>query len=634
MRVGLVILVIVSVGLLRATAQSDYAVAHIPATLKSRADAVVRHEEIVVDMISPTKVRYRVDRAITVFNPAGEERARLVIHYDKATSIKQISGAVYDEMGFQLRKFTKRDCRDESAVSDFSLYEDSRVKHFLPAVAGYPYTVAYSYEVERKQNLIIPAWRPEAYWDVAVQHSQYTFICAEEDEVRVIVTNYSGEPVHHVDDGRHATTWAADNLPARQYEPYSPDPETYKTIVRVAPVYFEYYKHNGQYTNWEELGGWMFDALLSDGMELSAQTVAEVNKLVDGLASDKEKAAALYGYLQRKTRYVSVQIGIGGFKPTAAAVVDRLGYGDCKGLVNYMRALLAVVDIPSYYCVVEAGNAKRDIRVDFASMDQGNHVILCVPLEQDTVWLECTSQRLPFGFLGSFTDDRTVWACTPEGGKLLRTPTFAAPVSTQKRHADLQLAEDGTVSGQMRTIFSGGQYDNHLEIAESSGAAQMKLLKDAYDIDHIGFEHVDYEKQVDDAPTLIENLDVTMPRYAPSNGTQTFLLPNIFNRQFSIPDLNNRKQAVYVNRGFTDEDHLTYTLPDGYTVVDGPWKITLDSPFGRFELTMEQTGNQLSYRRLLVLREGTYPADRYTELCGFINEVSMYDHRKVVFINN
>src|SRR3546814_899435 len=248
----------------------------------------------------------------------------------------------------------------------------------------------------------------------------------------------------------------------------------------------------------------MFVALLSGGMALPAQMVAYVKALVAGLASDKEKAAVLYGFLQRKTRYVSIQIGIGGFKPMAAATVDRLGYGDCKGLVNYMRALLAVVDIPSYYCVVEAGNAKRGIRADFASMDQGNHVILCVPLEQDTVWLECTSQRLPFGFLGSFTDDRTVWACTPEGGKLLKTPGYAVAASTQERRAELQLAGDGTVAGHMQTVFSGGQYDNHLEIAESNGGEQMKMLKAAYDIDHISFGHIDYQKPDGEMPALVE----------------------------------------------------------------------------------------------------------------------------------
>ncbi len=620
-------------GLLRVTAQSDYAVARIPVALKSRADAVVRHEDIVVDMLSPTRVRYRVNRAITVFNPAGDERARLVVHYDKATSIKQISGSVYDETGFPLSKFTKRDCRDESAVNDFSLYEDSRVKHFLPATTGYPYTVVYNYEVERKQNLIIPAWRPEAYWDVAVQHSRYTFICAEDDEVRVNATNYNGDPVRRVDNGRSATTWAVGSLPARRYEPYSPDPETYKTMVRIAPVKFSYYKHNGQYTNWKELGMWMFGALLSDGMELPSKTVAEVKALMGGLVSDKEKAEALYAYMQRKTRYVSVQIGLGGFKPMAASAVDRLGYGDCKGLVNYMRALLAVADISSYYCVVDAGNAKRDIRADFASMDQGNHVVLCVPFEQDTAWLECTSQRLPFGFLGSFTDDRTVWACTPEGGKLLHTPGYPVTASNQERHAELHLTGDGTVAGQMQTVFSGGQYDNHLEIAESSGGKQAKMLKAAYDIDHIGFGNVDYKKPAGEVPTLVEALDVTLPRYAPTNDGQTFLMPNLFNRQSSVPTVKDRQLPLYINRGYTDEDYLTYALPAGYTAVAGPWETALDSPFGRYEAAVEQVGDQLFYRRRLVLHGGIYPADQYAEFCAFINRVSTLDRHKVVLAN-
>ncbi|MFB2118829.1 DUF3857 domain-containing protein [Parapedobacter sp. 2B3] len=633
MKAGWLIMFMGLLGGGRAAAQSDYAVAHIPVALKSRADAVVRREEVVVDMLSPTKVYHRVHRAITVFNRGGEERARLVIHYDKATVIKRIEGAVYDGDGVLLRKFTKRDCRDESAVSNFSLYEDSRVKHYLPAMAGYPYTIVYSYEVERKQNLIIPAWRPEAYWDVAVQHSQYTFTCAESDAVRVRAANYRGNAEHSVAGGRSTTTWAVDNLPARRYEPYSPDPETYKTTVRIAPVNFGYYKHKGQYSNWEELGKWMFGALLSEGMNLPPHTVAEVKGLVDGLASDREKAAALYRYLQRKTRYVSVQIGIGGFKPTAAALVDQLGYGDCKGLANYMRALLAVVDIPSYYCVVEAGNAKRSISADFASMDQGNHVILCVPFEQDTVWLECTSQRLPFGFLGSFTDDRTVWACTPEGGKLLQTPAYAATESTQERRAELQLADDGTVAGHMRTVFSGGQYDNHSEIAESSGGEQMKLLKTAYDIDHVGFGQIDYQKPDNEVPTLVESLEVTLPRYAPTSNGQTFLVPNLFNRQSSVPTVKDRQLPVYINRGYADEDHFTYTLPAGYTVVGGPWQTTLDSPFGRYEATVEQVGNQLSYRRRLVLHGGTYPANRYAEFCMFINGISSSDRHKLVLAN-
>src|SRR5690606_29153899 len=236
----------------------------------------------------------------------------------------------------------------------------------------------------------------------------------------------------------------------------------------------------------------------------------------------------------------------------------------------------------------------------------------------------------PFGFLGSFTDDRSVWACTPEGGKLLNTPSYAVTASTQKRRAELQLVGDGSVSGHMQTVFSGGQYDNHLEIAESSGGEQVKMLKATYDIDHISFGDIAYRKPDGQEPTLVEALEVTLPRYAPTNGGQTFLVPNLFNRQSTVPTVKNRQRPVYINRGYTDVDHLTFALPAGYVVVGGSWKAELDSPFGRYEAHLEQTGDQLSYRRQLVLRGGTYPADQYAEFSDFINRVSTLDRHKVV----
>lgn len=611
-------------------AQSEYAVSDIPVAMKSRADAVVRGEAITVDMVTPTKVRYHVKQAITVFNRGGEDKARLVIYYDKQTVIKQMSGRVFDADGFQIGKFTQRDFKDESAVSNFSLYEDTRVKYFLPAVTTYPYTVTYEYELELKQNLIIPAWRPDAYWDVAVQHSQYTFVCKESDELRVSATNYTEEPVSGSLDGRKTMTWTVANLPAQRYEPYSPDPHTYKTTVRIAPVDFSYYKQEGHYSNWEELGKWKYQALLAGGLELPEKTVQTVQQLVQGVASDKEKAKVLYEYLQRKTRYVSVQIGIGGFKPMAASEVDRLGYGDCKGLVNYMKALLAVANVPSYYCIVEAGNAKRDIRPDFASMEQGNHIILCLPFEKDTTWLECTSQRLPFGYLGSFTDDRTVWACTPTGGQLLRTPGYGADVSTQHRRVDLVLDEDGTLSGHMETVFTAGQYDNHLEIAESNGGEQVKLLKGAYDVDHIDFSGLGYQKPIGEMPTLVEAFKLRLPKYAPENGGQVFLTANIFNRQPTVPTIKDRRLPVYINRGYTDEDRITYTLPDGFMLVADAWNEEIESPFGQYQTSVVQAGNQLRYYRKLVLNEGMFPAARYSEFCAFINRVHTLDNRKAV----
>ncbi len=628
--IGYIVMMSMVIAAYGSQAQPDYAVANIPTTLKARADAVVRNETIVVDMQAPTKVHYHVKQAITVFNRGGEGKARLVVHYDKSTAIKRITGRVFDADGFQIGKFTQRDFTDESAVSSFSLYEDSRVKHFLPAVTHYPYTVEYEYELDMKQNLIIPAWRPDAYPDIAVQHSRYTFVCGADDKVRIKAINYAGEPIVDDLDGRKALIWEVSDLPARRQEPYSPDPDTYRTWVRIAPIDFIYYKHRGQYSDWTELGSWVHNALLADGLTLPEKTVQEVRQLVADKVSDKEKARTLYSYLQRKTRYVSVQIGIGGFKPTAASEVDRLGYGDCKGLVNYMQALLNAVGIPSYYCVVQAGSVRRDMQPDFAGMEQGNHVILCLPFENDTTFLECTSQRTPFGFLGSFTDDRTVLACTPQGGKLLRTPRYAEEANVQRRQATLTLKDDGTLTGTVATEFAAGQYDNHLEIAESSGSEQMNLLKDTYDIDHINFHNVAYRKEESDMPTLMETFDVTLVGYAPANNGQVFLVTNVFNRRGAVPVLKQRTLPVYINRGYLDEDRIVFVLPNDCALVSGNWEETIDSPFGQYHATIEQTGNQLTYYRKFLLHEGTFRADQYAEFSEFINRVYTLDNRKAV----
>ena len=118
--------------------------------------------------------------------------------------------------------------------------------------------------------------------------------------------------------------------------------------------------------------------------------------------------------MQDRTRYIGVQVGIGGIQPIAANQVDRVGY-EIAGSDKLHKALLNVVGVKSYYVHVEAGTDDNiSLENDFASLAQGNHVILNIPNGNIDIWLECTSRTSPFGFLGDFTDDRDVLVITPE----------------------------------------------------------------------------------------------------------------------------------------------------------------------------------------------------------------------------
>ncbi|RNL52405.1 DUF3857 domain-containing protein [Pedobacter jejuensis] len=614
-----------------ACAQDNYDVDLIPSNLKNRANAIVRNEEKVVDMRSTDNVMLSVKKAITVINKNGEDEARLVLFYDKNTSIKGIKGEVYNAAGILTKKFTQSNFSDESAADGFSLFVDSRVKHFLPNENIYPFTIVYNYEIRFKQNLIIPNWVPKTADDVAVEKSSYTFICKPTDELRIKTQSYAGQPEEVINDKQKSLYWKVNNLPAVKSEPYRPNAETYQTSIKIAPKQFDYYNHKGSYTNWNQLGKWVYDDLLKGRSALSPSTIATINELVKNETNDKAKAQKIYEFMQNKTRYISVQIGIGGFQPVAAADVDRLGYGDCKALVNYMQSLLNVVGIESYYCVVEAGNEKISLDPTFASMVQGNHIILCMPLKGDTTWLECTNQKIPFGFLGDFTDDRIVLACTSEGGKLLKTPKLEAQNNRQIRYADLTVLSNGNVKGKIKTVYTGAQYNNMNDVVGKPFVEQQKLLSRVYNIDNIVFSAVNYVQKKDAFPETEENITIFSRNYAAVNNDKMLLQLNAFNVKSSISEVKNRIQPVYINRGFTDIDTIVYNLPtelltDKLAENDKAFK----NQFGEYISKSTLSGNKLTYYRKLVVNDGTFPAEDYAAFSKFINDVNSADQNKVI----
>lgn len=611
--------------------QDQYPADQISAELKNRANAVIRKTETTVDMRSADNVIMSVKKVITILNKNGDSQAEIALFYNKNTVIKSAKGLILDAFGKVISKFTLSNFSDHSAVSAISLFEDDRVKHFEPTVLSYPYTISYEYEIRSKQNLAIPDWYANRTPDVAVENSSYTFICKPNDKVRIKAFNYKGEPEIVVNEKLKSQTWAVKNLPAFKPEPYAPDPENYRCHVKIAPEDFNYYGYKGKYQNWEELGKWIYTELIKDRQTLSPETIEEVKTLVAGIQNDKDKARKVYEYVQKKTRYISVQIGIGGNQPMLASEVHQLSYGDCKALVNYTQSLLKAINIQSWYCVVNAGSFKKNMEPEFASMNQGNHIILCLPLKNDTTWLECTSQESPFGFLGGFTDDRTVLACTEDGGRILKTPALSTQMNLQSRKAELVLDAEGNINGTMQTTFGGAQYDNCDQLINQPLKEQLKLLKTTYDIDNIDFDTFKLTQDKGDTPITTESLHLSIQKYAPQTNNHIYLVLNAFNKKRTIPEVRNRTLPVFINRGYTDIDELTYTLPDHVIFDFIPTDTEIKNAFGTYSISVKKVDKKLIYRRKFVLNDGTYPADKYADFANFISTVSTNDQLKAIF---
>ena len=454
-RTGIFVLLIMMLAV-NVKAQQGYDASLIPKDLLPYASSVVRLQEVNIDVKDLNSSTYHIKQAITILNKNGDDMADIEVWHDKTNVVKYVKGAVYNSSGMLIKKFSESDFEDVNANDGFSLFNDLKVKHYRPSVTEYPYTVEYEYEEREKQSLYFPDWMPNPGTGTAVEKSTFTFSCKPDFNIRYKEINLpSAVSIATDKDGLKTYTWQVNNLKAVKDEPYSPNPEKILTQVKVAPVKFTYEGLDGSFSDWNGLGKWIYDKLLINRQQLPDATVQHVKQLTAGITDPKLKAKKIYEYMQGRTHYVSVQIGIGGLQPFLASDVDQLNYGDCKALVNYTRALLKAVDIDSWYCVVTGDHSRKiSMLTDFASL-QGNHAILCIPFKNDTTWMDCTSQTIPFGYLGDFTDDRIALACTPQGGILLHTPKYTANDNLLEHTGSFILDDNGELSGSMKSVFEG-----------------------------------------------------------------------------------------------------------------------------------------------------------------------------------
>lgn len=614
-------------------AQNSYVVSSIPPNLKPYANAVIRNLQETVEIKEADNVIYHLKEAITILNKNGDDFAHIVIGYDKGRQIKWVKGVVYNEFGLPVGKFSEKDFNDVSVISNFSLYEDDRVKHYKPAINSYPYTVEFEYEVRQRESLMLPKWMPAATSEVAVENSSFKVICKPNLNLRINEKNFPGKMQTEMLKDQKVYTWQMSNIKALRDEPYLPEPNTFLSSVEVVPENFYFGGKPGSFSNWDGFSKWMCSSLLKGRDEIPAQTAAYIRDLVKDTPDQKQKAKKIYEYMQQKTRYISVQIGVGGYQPTLASEVDQLSYGDCKGLVNYTRGLLKVAGIDSYYCIVYGDHdRKRSIDPNFASL-QGNHIILCLPFKNDTTWLECTSKEIPFGFLGDFTDGRNVMACNEQGGKLMRTPDYQTTSNLQSRNCTFSIDKNGMLNGKMETRFEGEQYDNREDLTGEPYQEQIKNLHQVYLIDNLNIKSFSLKQEKTTQPITFESINLEASDYCTANDGRLVVPVNRVNFvKRPLKEIRNRMFQVCINHGYVDKDEIVYQLPEDYKIEDRPRDVQTFTPFGTYTTKIEVKEGKLYYSRKIQINAGTYPPETYRDLTDFYQTVYESDNAHFTLI--
>ena len=309
--------------------------------------------------------------------------------------------------------------------------------------------------------------------------------------------------------------------------------------------------------------------------------------------------------------------------------VQKKGYGDCKGLTNYMKTLLDEAGIPSYYSVINSGISPVSFDKDFPKMG-GNHVILMVPTDKGNIWLENTSQQIAFNHLSYSTTDRNVLSIRKNGIELIETPSYSAEQSKEKQNLKIKINEDNSIVGEGNFSYTGIQYDNNLVLTNLSPKERNEVMKNSLDI--LNFEKIEMKNFLNDKDNAIAkfDLDFKAHNYSKNAGSSIIFraVPIYSNTVYKTDE--NRELPFELRQSFEDEYEINFTVPKNYKLDEIPENVTVNSEFGTYKLNFVKSGDELKVNRTIRINKGLYPKEKYNDYINFRKKTLNLDNSKIL----
>jgi len=401
----------------------------------------------------------------------------------------------------------------------------------------------------------------------------------------------------------------------------------------LAPTKFSIEGFEGDMSTWNNLG--KFHSMLNSSKSSLPDNIKKiVHQLTDNVKNDEEKVKILYDYLQKNTRYISIQLGIGGWQPLPASFVAEKKYGDCKALSNFMVCVLKEANVKAYYTIIKSGESaiNKGLDIDFP-VSKFNHIITCVPLPKDTMWLECTSQTVSAGFTGLFTGNRQALLVTDSGGVVVNTPRFIAKENLEIRNTNAELNEKGDLTIKNKTIYTGIlQEYHHALLTELSEEQRLKILNKELDLPTYTIDKLELKEVKDKNPKIIENIDISASSYAAVSGKRMFVAPNIFNKKQKLANEKPRVFDIIYKKAYTEIDSIDIKVPIGFSLEMMPKNIDIKNKFGVYKISYNFKGDVIKTMRYYQQEVNSFPASDYTDLVKFYDEMYKADRAKVVLV--
>jgi transglutaminase-like putative cysteine protease len=559
---------------------------------------------------------------IQINNRSGEKLTKVAIPYSKIVKLKDIEACLKDKTGKVVRKLSSADITERSAISSFSFYEDDFVKEFTLKHNDYPYTLFYSYTLTENQFVVLDNWIPVIKPEYPTHKATLTIVVPKNYPIAFRSNKIQSNSIDSTET-EITYIWKASYEKIIDPEYCAPSIYTFIPSVKVVPEKF-IFEIEGSQKSWVEFGNWQYQ-LCEPLSELPQTEKDKITSLITGIQDKKEIVKTLYHYLQDNTRYINISIETGGWKPYPASYVAVNKYGDCKALANYFKSILAYVNIPSFYVLVNSGNQITYIDKGFTAT-QFDHAITIVPLPNDTLWLDCTS-NMAFNYTGTFDQNRDALVIKKDSSRFYKIPGLGKNQTCEIR--SIQIEADIALKAKVafKNLYRGYKYEMLFSVDKNYNETQrQQILHDEFtESGFSNFENLKLTKYHRDSALMGLSYLATSTKLFRDYGNEVitdmipFYLPN-----FEKPE--NRQLPVQIDYPIYKIDTLKYSFPNGFKLSAIFPEQKIEEKYGHCSIKAEISPNNVTVVKKILIFPGTYPLSEYGDFYKFITKIKSIEN--------
>ena len=548
------------------------------------------------------------------------------IFYSSFSSIHDIKAKTYIPDGEKFKTVEATTFKETHDISNSIFYDDSKLIHFTYPNVQKGALTSVEYRIDYQNPRFLRKFFFQSY--IPSLHSK--FVIKYHKDISMDYRLFHDEKMPHefseYKKGKYKyLVWEAHDLP--ELKAGNENFNMLHYSPHLIPIVSEL-KHKGKsqsfYGSMEDLYRFYYTnikELKADSDELKAF----VNKLLQGIESDDEKAKAILYWVQDNIKYVAYEQGMRGFVPHSAKMVFEKRYGDCKDMTSIIKTMMDYAGLPCYYAWV--GTRKLPYTYEeLPTIQTDNHMVAAYLNKDSLIVMDGTIRHLQFGQIPDHIQGKDILlSIDKEEYKIFRLPVLS--------HSRNQIVDSVQIKIDNKTVNGKGKRThigyNRMEMGYAIyGQTEERLKKKLTRILNKGNNKCtlsNYEvSQLQDREKSIDiNYEFKVENYLRSYGDEIYINLNLEKEYKNFKaDTTISIAPIGNDFHFTKTDVTSVEIPADYQLEYLPKNSSYSNKHFGFDIAYKKEENRVIQEKSISFQFLNLPKSDFTDWNKMIKQLN------------